>query len=47
MGNLIVREKNIMLAKEHNIELGDKFLLLITKEVFIIEKELTRCQLPF
>lgn len=38
IGNLIVRQKNIMLAKEHNIEHGDNFHLLITKEVFIIER---------
>lgn len=36
-----------MLAKDHNMDLGENFLLLITKEVFIIEKEQNRCQLPF
>lgn len=32
-----------MLAKDHNMDLGENFLLLITKEVFIIEKEQNRC----
>ena len=47
IGNLIVREKNIMLAKEHNVDRGDKFFLLITKEMFRIEQEIHKVQLPF
>lgn len=40
IGNLIVREKNIMLAKEHQFDCGNNYQLLITKEVFKITKEI-------
>lgn len=41
IGNLIVREKNIMLAKEHQVDCGNNYQLLITKEVFKITKEVS------
>lgn len=43
----MIREKNIMLAKEHNVDYGDNYQLLITKEVFKVEYEYNRELNPY
>ena len=47
LGNLIVREKNKMLAKDHKGALDTIIPLLITKEVFIVSKEALNCKGAF